>query len=60
MAELNDLPDELLNIILRHATSPLRADSEGDSDILHRVIAWSSLATVDRRYALAVSLSHVF
>lgn len=56
MADMSDLPDELLGLILRHATSPLRTDSEGDSDIIHRATAWSSLASVNRRRALIRAL----
>lgn len=52
-SQLDSLPDELLELILQHAQRSLRAYSDGDCDILHRAAAWSSLAGVNRRYALA-------
>jgi hypothetical protein len=52
ISHLDSLPDELLELILHHATSSLRADSNGDSDILHRAASWSSLVSVNRRRAV--------
>ena len=50
-SRLDSLPHELLDLIMQHATSALRADSADDTDILHRAAAWSSLASVNRRQA---------
>lgn len=48
-SQLDSLPNELLELILQHACKSLRADRDGDTDILHRAAAWISLSSVNRR-----------
>jgi hypothetical protein len=50
MTSLNNLPEELLEIIQRHAVSHLQEHSSDDPNNIHRAAAWITLSSINSRH----------